>query len=80
LVKCRQSREPATELAARLILKLRQEHGVLLNADGPHGNILKFKPPLCFDEYNLRMAIDALDCVLKEFEAEEGLKNNENMN
>ncbi|VDO68910.1 unnamed protein product [Haemonchus placei] len=53
LVKDRQTREPDQELALALILKLRRERGILLNADGPHTNILKIKPPLCFDKQNL---------------------------
>ena len=30
-----------------------QEKAVLISADGPHSNIIKFKPPLCFSEDNL---------------------------
>lgn len=61
LVKDRATREPATQLASDLILKLRQDYSILLNADGPHANILKFKPPLCFNHDDLLMAINALD-------------------
>jgi len=64
LVKDRATREPATELAASLILRLRQDHGVLLNADGPHSNVLKFKPPLKFTKEDLLFSIAAIDCVL----------------
>ncbi|VDO99342.1 unnamed protein product [Heligmosomoides polygyrus] len=53
LVKDRKTREPNQELALSLILKLRRERGILLNADGPHTNILKIKPPLCFNRQNL---------------------------
>lgn len=44
LVTDPRTREPATQLAIELIHKLRREYGVLLNADGPYTNILKFKP------------------------------------
>lgn len=66
IVKCRRTREPDSVLALALIMKLRQQYGVLLNADGPHTNILKFKPPLCFKEEDLDATIDALDKALRE--------------
>nr|CAD2146500.1 unnamed protein product [Meloidogyne enterolobii] len=71
LVKCRKTREPATNLAGKLILKLRKEYGILLNADGPFGNVLKFKPPLCFNSDNLENVIKALDECLNELIKEE---------
>lgn len=76
LVKCRQSREPATELATLLIMKLRQQSDVLLSADGPHGNILKFKPPLCFNEENLTVAARALDEALAELKENRSMERN----
>uniref|UniRef100_A0A914HZ59 Uncharacterized protein n=1 Tax=Globodera rostochiensis TaxID=31243 RepID=A0A914HZ59_GLORO len=66
LVKSRCTREPNSELAHKLILKLKREDGVLLSIDGPYGNILKFKPPLCFGVTDLREAINALDKALGE--------------
>lgn len=66
LVTDRKTRKPATQLANKIILKLRQEHNILLNADGPHSNILKYKPPLCFNEKNLVESIEALEKVLNE--------------
>lgn len=64
LVRNRTSRDPDTELASKVVLKLRQEYNVLLSADGPHSNVLKFKPPLCFNKEDLNIAIDALDKAL----------------
>uniref|UniRef100_A0A914S2E2 Uncharacterized protein n=1 Tax=Parascaris equorum TaxID=6256 RepID=A0A914S2E2_PAREQ len=52
-VRDRQSREPNAKLALALILKLRRQFGVLLSADGPFSNIIKIKPPLCFNEHDL---------------------------
>ncbi|CAJ0558565.1 unnamed protein product, partial [Mesorhabditis spiculigera] len=66
IVKDRKTREPDTKLALALILKLRQEREILLNADGPHENILKFKPPLCFTTENVKESISALSAVLTE--------------
>ncbi|VDK56399.1 unnamed protein product [Anisakis simplex] len=53
LVRDRCSREPDSELALRVILKLRSQLGVLLSVDGPYSNILKIKPPLCFSKADL---------------------------
>ncbi|KJH43407.1 aminotransferase, class III [Dictyocaulus viviparus] len=66
LVKDRETREPDQKLALSLILKLRRERGILLNADGPFTNILKIKPPLCFNMQNLIDTINALDRTLAE--------------
>ncbi|KAL3103363.1 hypothetical protein niasHS_002549 [Heterodera schachtii] len=71
LVKSRHSREPNSELAQRVILRLKRQDRVLLSSDGPYGNILKFKPPLCFGEDDLRKAVNALDKALAEFTTEE---------
>ncbi|GMR47124.1 hypothetical protein PMAYCL1PPCAC_17319, partial [Pristionchus mayeri] len=66
LAKDKQTREPHSQLAAKLILKARQELGVLISADGPHSNIIKMKPPLCFNEQNLHEAVAAIDRCLTE--------------
>ncbi|PAV67426.1 hypothetical protein WR25_19475 isoform B [Diploscapter pachys] len=66
LVKDRETREPDQELALQLILKLRKERSILLNADGPHTNILKIKPPLCFNADDVKNTVTALDETLKE--------------
>ncbi|HSH42099.1 MAG TPA: aminotransferase class III-fold pyridoxal phosphate-dependent enzyme [Arenicellales bacterium] len=47
LVLDRQTLEPATGIADRVINLLRDD-GVLLSTDGPYDNVLKFKPPLAF--------------------------------
>jgi len=64
IVKDRQTREPATQLALDLCMLLREEYGVLLNADGPHTNILKYKPPMCFNQENLIISVHAIDHAL----------------
>lgn len=45
LVHDRVTKEPASEIAKRVIYSLR-EKGILLSADGPDVNVLKIKPPL----------------------------------
>ncbi|EFO89404.1 hypothetical protein CRE_20534 [Caenorhabditis remanei] len=64
LVKDRQTREPDQKLAIATILALRKSFGILLNADGPYTNILKIKPPLCFNSDNIMETVTALDQVL----------------
>ncbi|KAI6207044.1 hypothetical protein M3Y94_00984800 [Aphelenchoides besseyi] len=64
LVVDRATREPATQLALDLCLLLRVEYGVLLNADGPHTNILKYKPPMCFNADDLTRSVQAIDQAL----------------
>uniref|UniRef100_A0A1I7XT01 Aminotran_1_2 domain-containing protein n=1 Tax=Heterorhabditis bacteriophora TaxID=37862 RepID=A0A1I7XT01_HETBA len=66
LVKDRKTRVPNDKLALSLILKLRREFGILLNADGPHSNIIKIKPPLCFTRLNLMQTVQAIDQALVE--------------
>lgn len=64
LVSSRQTREPATQLALDLCMLLRTEYGVLLNADGPYTNILKYKPPMCFNAEDLKASVRAIDSAL----------------
>lgn len=72
IVKDRSSRDPDTELATALILKLRRQFCVLLSADGPFSNILKIKPPLCFNERDLINTVDAIDRALLKLSEEGG--------
>jgi len=65
LVKDRETREPATELAAHVISRLKQEK-ILLQTDGPFNNVLKFKSPMVFSEENARSLLSTLDRVLTE--------------
>ena len=66
LVVDRASRAPATQLAADCMLALRQHHSILLNNEGPHANIVKIKPPLCFTRDNADEVVKALDQVLRK--------------
>ncbi|MGH0157011.1 UNVERIFIED_CONTAM: hypothetical protein FKN15_032710 [Acipenser sinensis] len=63
MVKDRVKRTPATAEAQHVIYKLK-EHNILLSADGPHRNILKFKPPMCFSEEDAKFAVDKIDEIL----------------
>ncbi|XP_070117695.1 ethanolamine-phosphate phospho-lyase isoform X4 [Equus przewalskii] len=67
LVKDRQKRTPATAEAQHVIYKMK-ENRVLLSADGPHRNVLKIKPPMCFTEEDAKFMVDQLDGVLTVLE------------
>jgi hypothetical protein len=69
LVRDRETLEPADEEAAYVVERLR-ERGILTGTDGPHRNVLKLRPPLCFstDDANLFLA------TLQEVLAEDGAR------
>ncbi|XP_048833826.1 ethanolamine-phosphate phospho-lyase [Brienomyrus brachyistius] len=72
LVKDRSKRTAATAEAQDVIHKLK-EHRILLSADGPDRNVLKFKPPMCFSEENAKFAVDMIDEILTAIEKTLGL-------
>lgn len=68
LVRDRDSKEPAPELASLLINRLRRR-GILIGAAGPFGSTLKIRPPLCFGKYHADMFITACDEELRAIAA-----------
>ncbi|HEY6497695.1 MAG TPA: aspartate aminotransferase family protein [Trebonia sp.] len=54
---------PDGPLAARIVNGLR-ERGVLISASGPHGNVLKVRPPLPFSARDADQLLDELGHVL----------------
>ncbi|WFU35532.1 aspartate aminotransferase family protein [Bradyrhizobium brasilense] len=68
LVRDRDSKEPAPELASPLINRLRRR-GILIGAAGPFGSTLKIRPPLCFGKDHADMFITACDEELREVAA-----------
>ena len=68
LVKDRVSREPATVEAQHIISRLKQEF-ILLSADGPNRNVLKFKPPMVLSLDDADHLVKTLDSILDEIEA-----------
>ena len=65
LVRDRATLEPAREEASYVANRLR-DRGILVSTDGPFANVLKFKPPLCFDSADADQLVAALDAVLGE--------------
>uniref|UniRef100_A0A3P8U5Q9 Ethanolamine-phosphate phospho-lyase n=1 Tax=Amphiprion percula TaxID=161767 RepID=A0A3P8U5Q9_AMPPE len=67
LVRDRLKLTPATAEAQEVIYKLKEQH-ILLSADGPHRNVLKFKPPLCFMTEDAELVVEKIDLILTELE------------
>ena len=65
LVTDRQRRTPAARHARFVVERLR-DHGVLLSTDGPHHNVIKFKPPLPFSVSDGDRVTELLDKILRE--------------
>ncbi len=64
-VRDRASREPATEVAAYVVERMK-DHGILLSTDGPDRNVIKIKPPLVFTDNDANRLVGTLDRVLAE--------------
>lgn len=79
LVKDRVTRDPATAQAQHIISRLKEER-ILVSADGPHRNVLKFKPPMVFSVENVDQVVAALDQVLDELVEGEAILNGEKKN
>ena len=60
---------PAAPPAAYIIYRMR-ELGFLMSTDGPHENVLKVKPPLCFNRSSADMLVDYLGRTLGEDSAQ----------
>ena len=65
LVRAEDTRQPNKALADRLVNLLRAE-GILLSTDGPAGNVIKFKPPMCFSKENAERLSATLEKTLIE--------------
>lgn len=48
---------------SRFCVRLKEQQ-ILLSADGPHRNVLKFKPPMCFTTEDADLVVERLDHVL----------------
>uniref|UniRef100_A0A8C5I933 Ethanolamine-phosphate phospho-lyase n=1 Tax=Gouania willdenowi TaxID=441366 RepID=A0A8C5I933_GOUWI len=66
LVRDRTKLTPATAEAQEVIYRLKEEH-ILLSADGPHRNVLKFKPPMCFSVEDADLVVEKIDLILTAY-------------
>jgi 4-aminobutyrate aminotransferase-like enzyme/Ser/Thr protein kinase RdoA (MazF antagonist) len=64
LVRSRETREPATEVAEAICERMR-ERGIVVQPTGDHLNMLKVKPPLCITRESADFFVDQLDLVLR---------------
>ncbi len=55
---------PDTNLAKVIKEELKNNY-ILTSTDGPHDNVIKTKPPLCFNTKNVDVVCDTLDDILK---------------
>ncbi len=69
LVRDRATLEPAGSEASEIADRMR-DRGVLLGTDGPHGNVLKIRPPLCFTAADADLMLAALDSALAQVTAD----------
>ncbi|MFD1744991.1 aminotransferase class III-fold pyridoxal phosphate-dependent enzyme [Rhizobium helianthi] len=69
LVTNRDSKVPA-KLAARWVRERMKSLGVLVSSTGPHGNIIKIRPPLVFSLSDASRCLAALEQALTEVPAE----------
>lgn len=67
LVKDRESREPATEEAAHLVRRLKEDR-IVMSTDGPWDSVIKFKPPMCFSKEDANRVATCIDQILTELE------------
>ena len=63
-VRDRELLTPAPEEASFLVNRMR-EKSILLSTDGPFENVVKIKPPLCFNKQNADFVLAELDRTLR---------------
>ena len=62
------SKEAHTALAQHVKNALREQY-TLVSTDGPHDNVIKSKPPLCFTKANAERVVDQIRGILKGYKA-----------
>ena len=65
LVNNRQTKEPATQIADYIVAKFK-ENFIIMSTEGKYGNVLKFKPPMPFNEKDARRLLDTLRDILED--------------
>jgi len=65
LVNDVEKRTPATDMAKRILMSLRRKR-VCLSTEGPYGNIIKIKPPICFTKADVDEMVEKLDETIRE--------------
>ncbi len=65
LVRDHQSLEPAAREASYVVERLKNL-GILIGTDGIYNNVIKIRPPMCFDHANGQRLLESLRQVLEE--------------
>jgi 4-aminobutyrate aminotransferase-like enzyme len=65
LVNSRDTLSPAAKQTSYIVERMKQ-NGILISTDGPLHNVLKIKPPMCFNQANVAQVISTLEMVLQE--------------
>lgn len=65
LVKSHKTLEPATQLAKDVVEGMKQRR-ILLSTDGPHENVIKFKPPMVFSQGDGERLVMTLREILRK--------------
>ncbi|KAM3612359.1 uncharacterized protein V6R79_007361 [Siganus canaliculatus] len=73
LVTDREMKIPATDIAALVVKRMKEEDKVVISTDGPWENVLKFKPPMCFSMEDADQVAQGIDRILTDVE-NSGLK------
>lgn len=60
LVNDRESKEPASAIALAIVNEVKR-NGVLISKIGMHDNILKLRPPICFNRSHANLLLNVLD-------------------
>src|SRR5262249_45309111 len=68
LVTNRETRAPATREASYVVNRLREE-AILAGTDGPHHNVIKPRPPLCFTNEDAARFTSTLAQILNQYSA-----------
>ena len=55
--------KPDKKLAHLLKNKLREKY-ILVGTDGPHNNVIKSKPPICFSVEDVKLVVNSIDKIL----------------
>ena len=65
LVKDLNTLEPAAKQASYLANRMK-EKGILMSIDGPYHNVIKIKPPMCFNVEDAKSVLKNLELVFQE--------------
>lgn len=65
LVNNRRTKEPATLIAEYIVARFK-ENCILMSTEGKFGNVLKIKPPMIFNETNVKQFIFIFEEILQD--------------